>query len=536
VLYTVTVDEGIPKIQSSISVDTDLKICVCVDGLKLNCKDLAWVLNRYPVLEKWSQLENILSRYNELYSRARDASVETLILNACTLIEEAISAYEMHASESDHTSKKVPHITFLLEQLKLHLLAKESRKYSSCMLRFAYLIYAKSAACYCILRQSNFIIFPHINTLKRLSSALTIKPGVSDGRIQYLQVVAKTLSERERCVALLIDQIHINDIVSYKGGDLCGHADNDSSVLAGTVQCFMLTSILGNVKEVAALLPVKSADAAYLVDQLCKVIEIVQKSGFIICAIITDNNKINGKMYSLLEKKFPPPGQSRACQCCGGYSAIQNPDLLERLIYLLFDVVHLIKCFRNNWINQKNSIQGFIYPDFPERLPCQNVTSTSEQSVCISTTVSPAQRADDDVTGVSKITSDVGVVLESKSATANPHPMKEAMFSIVKQIYASEQNKIIKEAPSLSYKAVYPSSMERQNVSLALKVFDEKLIAVISARSKIPGNEKWAETSHLLQIVLRWWKMVNVRHFNCTTVPESVTSLVSHLVAPMILG
>jgi len=52
----------------------------------------------------------------------------------------------------------------------------------------------------------------------------------------------------------------------------------------------------------------------------------------------------------------------------------------------------------------------------------------------------------------------------------------KASLSHLRQLYASEKDNYIKMAPGLSYKALNPSNLERQNVKLVLKVFDEKTI------------------------------------------------------------
>lgn len=50
--------------------------------------------------------------------------------------------------------------------------------------------------------------------------------------------------------------------------------------------------------------------------------------------------------------------------------------------------------------------------------------------------------------------------------------MTKACFSNLRQLCNSEHDQIVKLAPSLCHKALFPNSTERQNVKLAL--FDEK--------------------------------------------------------------
>ena len=75
--------------------------------------------------------------------------------------------------------------------------------------------------------------------------------------------------------------------------------------------------------------------------------------GFQIVTVIADNNKINRAMF----KSF-----------CDGElkSSFQNPLFPGQSIFLLFDSVHLLISIRNNWLNQKESNQTFIFPSFEE--------------------------------------------------------------------------------------------------------------------------------------------------------------------------
>ena len=65
---------------------------------------------------------------------------------------------------------------------------------------------------------------------------------------------------------------------------------------------------------------------------------------------------------------------------------------------------------------------------------------------------------------------------------------------------------MVKLAPALSKKVLYPSNLERQNVLLAVKLFDEKNIAALKLQSRECNG-----TAEFLEIILSWWKVVNVR-------------------------
>ena len=120
----------------------------------------------------------------------------------------------------------------------------------------------------------------------------------------------------------------------------------------------------------------------------------------------------------------------------------------------MFDTVHLLKCVRNKWLNQKYPAQSFILPS-PENL--NNVTHAS--------------------------------------------------LLPLKTIHSAERTSYIKLAPRLSEKALYPTNLERQNVTYALQLFDEKNIAALKEFKEIDASG----TVLFMQQILSWWDIVNVK-------------------------
>src|SRR5688572_26092475 len=55
---------------------------------------------------------------------------------------------------------------------------------------------------------------------------------------------------------------------------------------------------------------------------------------------------------------------------CGGNELkpfIDNPFDSTIKLFFLFDSVHLLKCIRNNWVNQADTSQTFTYPDLDNK-------------------------------------------------------------------------------------------------------------------------------------------------------------------------
>ena len=92
----------------------------------------------------------------------------------------------------------------------------------------------------------------------------------------------------------------------------------------------------------------------------------------------------------------------------------------------MFDPVHIVKCIRNNWINQKDTNTTFIFPS-----------------------------------------------IDNYFSETFPYHLSIASFKDLRKIYKSEQYPTAKIAHQLTSKVVWPSVLERQSVPLALAVWDQ---------------------------------------------------------------
>jgi hypothetical protein len=135
---------------------------------------------------------------------------------------------------------------------------------------------------------------------------------------------------------------------------------------------------------------------------------------------------------------------------------IAHPNAADKKLFFLFDTVHLLKCIRNNWVGQLNNSHTFVCP---------------------------------------------GIV---------GHAKMFAKFDDIRDLYHSERNSVIKLAPSLTYKALYPNSIERQNVQLALKIFDEKTaVALIEYGNQ---NKICTSDAHVfICLVIKLWRILNIK-------------------------
>ena len=124
---------------------------------------------------------------------------------------------------------------------------------------------------------------------------------------------------------------------------------------------------------------------------------------------------------------------------------IPNTEYSE--LFLLYDPVHLIKNIRNNWVTEKT-----------QRLRFTN----------LDTGYSGTARWDD-----------------------------------LKKVYEEDQRKFLK-LTKLDYRTIYPSNFDKQEVSLALNVFNEKT----SAALRLKGAN---DTEEFVEMVTKMWNILNVK-------------------------
>jgi hypothetical protein len=439
-LYTVTiVPYYAPSIGVSVKILPDMSIVVYNGTTLVHKKSLQFVLNNNK-LTNWSQIQNLLVYYSDetIVLDVHRNTLDGIIEQACTQLHLATELEDTKSMECKNI------IVFLIEQL--HLLMTKSRKkiYSNSTLCFAFMLHIKSPSCYRYLRQSKLLCLPHPRTLRKLMAPFSVSTDIEKGS-DYLHVKCRALSERERIVAIQMDEIYVKSLLSYSGGQIVGTTTN-STESATTVQAFLISSVFGSYSEVVGLVPMKKMKFEDLQTNLLKAIKCVQECGFIVLAVISDNNSVNRKVY----KSLLTPGE---------YS-FQVPPFPNKPIFLLHDSVHLLKSIWHNWLNKKTVDQSFSYPSLKNGL---NVDAST--------------------------------------------PAVQASFSHLRNLYSEEKAKVAKLTPTLTYKSLFPTSMERQNVPNALGVFSEYNVAAL----RFKEDEKLTYTADFIEVILKWWHIVNVK-------------------------
>ena len=257
-IFTVEKINCVPCLALCIRVDNTLSVTVFVAGKQVNNRRLQWILPTGDKLERWSQLETMISHYGSKddTTEATDKASEYIIEidKACSILKQV---YEDMTQTDDVISGdlNITCLLFCIEQLRLLCIPCFRRRYISDLLRFAYVLCLRSSSCYSVLYKLGYVILPHKSTLRKLVGATGVTTGVSgEDHAKYLELVASKLSDREKYVILQSDEIHVRAGYSYKGSSIVEAASNVSHEAAQTVQAFMISSLFGASKEIVSII------------------------------------------------------------------------------------------------------------------------------------------------------------------------------------------------------------------------------------------------------------------------------------------
>ena len=182
------------------------------------------------------------------------------------------------------------------------------------------------------------------------------------------------------------------------------------------------------------------------------------KCGFRIRGVVTDNHAANVGAFKILLNAYPGDHQTY----------VELPDAGNKT-YVFFDTVHLVKNIRNNLLNSKK----FVFPGFKFEVG--------------------------------------GTIIESNEGYLS--------WNDIHKIYDKDitLNGNLRKAPKLNYQALHPGN-NKQNVGLALAIFDEKTIA--ACKSYFPLRKDMAG---FMKLISTWWIIANSnRRYNANPLGNAI--------------
>lgn len=347
---------------------------------------------------------------------------------------------------SDRLPEKKTIIDFLSEQVTL--LDVSRMRYSWELTLFCGLIHSISPHAYKFIRNFGNLYLPSSSTLRRVCNKYCTDPRHeqnSSNLLSYVNSKFNVLAQEDKTIVLMMDEIHLKPYMDFKSGNIVGQAFN-SEECATSAHVFMISSIRSSYKDVVHILPVKKIDSLTLFNFVKVIIIGLEKIGFEVLAIVSDNNAINKKTMSFFSQ---PP------EILNEYKHPCDPS---RPLFFVIDPVHLLKNIRNNWINKKPHCK-MVYPHFEN----------------------------------------------------HNNLLRVASFDALKELHRLEEGSLLKYGYGLTLKALFPSSLERQNVKLALQIFSGRIVTALNEIGPLKNLENWQDTACYIDIICKWWDVVNVK-------------------------
>ena len=162
-------------------------------------------------------------------------SIATLSANRCLKLrrwsENAEALRYLRCMELNHQKEVI------IQQIcSMNSVGSVERKYSTAATIRSFEYFSLSRSCYKRLRRD--FELPSIKTLSRLTSIVKNSDDVT-----FLQNIICGLSDRQKSLVLLIDEVYVKPTLQYHGGTLFGKASNKPSLLANMLLTFMVVCI-----------------------------------------------------------------------------------------------------------------------------------------------------------------------------------------------------------------------------------------------------------------------------------------------------
>lgn len=218
-------------------------------------------------------------------------------------------------------------------------------KYSEASMRECILLHHISPRGYMHSKKRLFNL-PCRNTLKKYLGSSVTSIGVNNLIKERLTQEIDTLKEPyEKFSSLIIDEMAIQPKCQYDRGTdtVFGFTSREEKkVLANRLLCFVLSGLSTSYRIPCAYFFTKNLSGKLLFELTLEVIKEVEKCGFLIVRVVTDNHKSNVVLFKKLSQGSMKP-------------SVPHPCDESRLLFLSFDPCHIIKNLRNQFLDKEMS-------------------------------------------------------------------------------------------------------------------------------------------------------------------------------------
>ena len=321
------------EVVNSVEFENDLSFTLIHSKVKLNNKTVSHITNN-------GKVNTVMEAYN---LAAHLGAKESLTCSES--FDDILKRFHVFSQSNELEPLQASKLSFILEQLNLLFAKPTGRRYSPEFLATALLWENTSSSLYKQMLSSNLLTLPNPRHLKRLSEAVTVETGFSLPTIKYLEARIKPLSERERHVNLMMDEIYSAQRVEFVGGKFFGCEDGN---VTKTVLALMIGSAGGKYQDVVALVTVPKISAEFLASHWSVVMKGLWEIGFTVVSTSVDNHTANRKFFTQI--------------LCGGNlkTSIPHPHDPSKKVFLIFDMTHNFKNNYNGFLNR----ELFVCPNF----------------------------------------------------------------------------------------------------------------------------------------------------------------------------
>ncbi|KAJ3652723.1 hypothetical protein Zmor_018661 [Zophobas morio] len=338
-------------------------------------------------------------------------------------------------------------IKFITDQVNLLKTSKNRHRYSWETVLFSSLIHSISPHCYKFIQNSGNLILPSSTTIRRVCSKFSGDPQLEQHNAHFLHYIK-------------MKQQFLNEndkIVAILLDEI--HIKPYMDYKGGTVVGKSYNSAdCATTAHVFMLSAIRSSykDVAHILPACRLTAEVLH--GFL-QKIILELENMGFKVVTVVTDNNAINRKamsffSNPPQICESY---KHPADNDRPLFFIIDTVHILKNIRNNWLNQKNG-QIMVYPDFD----------------------------------------DFSI-------------KREARFEAVRTLHLVEKDNLLKYGYTLSLKALFPTTIERQNVKLVLQVFNQSIVTALRQFGPRKNLISFEDTAIYLQIFCQWWDIVNTK-------------------------
>ncbi|XP_049522585.1 uncharacterized protein LOC119449052 [Dermacentor silvarum] len=273
-----------PTVRFSVTVSADLIVKVFVGDVQLN-KLGTLVL---PVcLCDLREIDKVLTAVQSLAGNFSNSEERLQIV-----LKKTVETLDELASQSFPHEWQVEVVKFVKQQVGI-LLSRTSR-YPADLLVFASLVFTISPHAYRFIRSTSKLKLPHPDTIRRVCGSYRVNPCSEQQDalfLSYAKRLAVGMNDHEKTVTLVMDEIHLQPYIDYKGGGLvtsyCLKELGFKYVLLGKFQSDCLEDRFGRYRQLSGAQYHISIRQMYEAEhklRLQKVLELPESDEIPLCA------------------------------------------------------------------------------------------------------------------------------------------------------------------------------------------------------------------------------------------------------------